>query len=147
MNNNSEFIKALEEIREHDRQAGTTIEATAHKIMQAFAVYGDPEADTSEMRVRNMDAIAGICDLAAACSNFNVLSSAQDYLITETAKERRRQSRRSARNTLTLTFMQKWADDLEASGKAKTRAEAVLMAAEAYSDLSQRAAGQDTGGF
>lgn len=137
--NNNDFLKALEEIREHDRQAGTTIETTAHKIIQALAVYGDPKADTGEMRVRNMDAIAGICDLAAACNNYNVLSRTQDYLITETAKERRQQSRRSARNTLAFTFMQKWADDLEASGKAKTRAEAVLMAAEAYSDLAQRA--------
>ena len=144
---NKEFFKALDEIRQNDKENGTGIAQAALKILQALAIYGNPNASIDDIKTNRADALAGLCDLAAACSSYHVLARTQDYLITECARERRKNERRQANATLMFTFIKKWADDLETSGKAKSRAEALIMAAEAYHDLSERAAGQDTGGF
>lgn len=144
---NKEFFKAIDEIRQNDKENGTGIAQAALKILQALAYYGSPAADPGDIKTGRMAALAGLCDLAAACESYHILAKTQDFLIIEQAKENRRRQHRKASETLMFTFMRKWADDLEASGQARSRAEAVLMAAEAYSDLSQRAAGQDTGGF
>lgn len=141
MKKNDDFIKVLEEIREHDESQGITILETAYKILQALAIYGNPNASIDDIKTNRADALAGLCDIAAACSSCHVLARTQDYLITECARERRKNERRQASDTLMFTFIKKWAGDLETSGKAKSRAEALIMAAEAYHDLSERAHG------
>lgn len=124
-------------IREHDQAIGTTLESVVMKIVESFVLYGDPKANPDDIRIHQADLAAAICELAISCTSSSVLSRVYDAFVWYSAEDRKKMARTKAESTLLITFVKKWADDLESSGKAKTRNEALFMACAAYYDLQR----------
>ena len=136
--NNDEFLINMDMIRVHDKMMGTSIESTVYKIIKAFTVYGDPKASMDDMRIRLEATTAAICELAASSIMQNVLDRSLDSIIKIFAEEQEKAARKNKNTDLTATFIKKWAADLEASGKARTRQEAVTMACRDLNDLQKK---------
>jgi len=134
---NERFNAALEAITEHDRITGTVIGETVLRILEACAIYGDPERqETDETRLA--DSIAELCELASNCDNPKLLGKTYCYLADLWAKEKSREARNDAEKTIVRIYIKQRTTELLKAGSAKSKAEALAMACSDYGELREK---------
>ena len=138
---NEEFLAGLEEIRRNDQAAGTDLESVLFEILRAFTVYGKPGPAKDDIRTRGAHTMAAICELATARTyQGGILEKVyQDFLWTA-ATAGAESRKRADRNALSIEFMKRWAADLESTGQARNRREAIEMACRALYNLQRESA-------
>lgn len=129
--------KALEAIQENDSATGTMMTETVLQIAEAFAVYGTPDQDGGPEAIRRAESLAELCELAAACESPEILDKAYNYLVREKSKELKLKAAKEAEACLMNAYIHQRALDLESSGRAKSKPEAITLACAEYNQLRQ----------
>jgi len=134
---NERLNSALEAIAEHDRQTGTEIEDTALRILEALAVYGDPERrETDEAKLACN--VAELCELTARCSDPKLVDSVYCYMMNLLVRKRREKEKSEAEQALMQTYIQQKSIEFLDNGTADCKAEAVTMACADYAELRKK---------